>query len=1011
MSRTITHVLLSKEYSIPSRAQHIPSRDVRFKINRTGKLRISVSAPARFQDAPFQDDSSLPPIQHPFFTDNVKFGSTLLDPDGAPFERSTIERADLDRFRDNRGVLSRNWTLRIHAEDLSGEGFPKFLNFTGDLGVSIAVTEKMRSLSAPMLLDQTGVLRDPRDHRTQTFEIDLYRLGTLKIRMGNPLASDSIPIPNAVTIRLIDPTGRVFASGRDRLDCKITPIELALSRGPDGAKRLWTMRVKRLDTTVPPAAGYRLSAQVYETLRISTSLNSVLQSRLDKVFGNTGRNLTFGANRVGSSHTNQFTLTINDPQVAETFGMHDVLDGLDENLNKDLDLNNPEVGPQYVLGTKTIAGTKTFLTIDFDYWVEMKNLETESVRVSIGPSQERRELKMVQGPGNTYSLVPTGDVLVSKGLPGFVLKAATKGTIKAHISGWDDAEMVIPQLRIEIGLGVDANGRLDVQGWIYPESIQYGGEEGSAALVSVRWETLNALREKLEAFQRSDFFEGIFDFFMGGPFRFTATRWANDAMEFEYVAGVEPERRPNPRYHPFPRLGPSSSPSPNLAKIDHIVVLMMENRSFDHVLGHLSLDGLNTEVDGLTPDIIKRFSTAGQAFRPYSQAKFTPQTQFPLNVGHEFRDVQQQLEGGMQGFVANFKAKHKAEELAAANCEPDDVLGYHPIGLLPMYDFLSKEFVVCDRFYSSHPGPTLPNRMFSLTGQLQYDRFGEPQLENAIDSHLLLSRDLTIFDLLNQRGISWRVYESPPSVTMLRFFSRYAGEDTLIRDIQFLKEDVQKSGLPSVTFIDPQFHYSPANDDHPPADMLRGQHLVKRVYNALRSNPAVWNKTLLVITYDEHGGFFDHVVPEIAEVLSDLEVFFPADRDPSVGTVDRRPDLEVSYGVRVPTFLISPWVDRGKVFKNRWDHTSILKTILNRFCAENKPFLSDRVAHAADLGSALSLVQPRSIQANLPNLPNLPEPAAVAAMSTMRIIRKAQLTRDDADWQDFMEVLARLVRP
>jgi len=854
-----------------------------------------------------------------------------------------------------------------------------------------------------MLLDQTGVLRDPRDHRTQTFEIDLYRLGTLKIRMGNPLASDSIPIPNAVTIRLIDPQGRVFASGRDRLDCKITPIELALSRGPDGAKQLWEVGVQRLETAVPPAAGYRLSAQVYGTLSIPAS---VLQTRLDKVFGNTRRNLTFGADRVGSSHTNQITLTINDPQVAETFGMHDVLDGLDENMNKHLDLDNPEVGQPYVLGTTTIEGTKNKIGIDFDYWVEMKNLETKSIRVSIGPSQERRELKIVRN-GNTYSLVPTGDVLVSKGLPGFILKATTKGTIKANISGWDDAEMEIPELRIEIGLGVDANGRLDVQGWIDPESIRYGGEEGSATLVNVRGVTLNKLREKLEAFQRSDFFEGIFDLFMGGPFRFTATRWANDAMEFEYVAGVEPERRPNPGY----RLRPFIRPSPNLAKIDHIVVLMMENRSFDHVLGHLSLDGINTEVDGLTPDIINRFSAANQAFRSYSQAKFTPQTQFPLAVGHELRDVQQQLEGGMRGFVANFKAKHKAEVLAAANCEPDDVLGYHSIGLLPMYDFLSKEFVVCDRFYSSHPGPTLPNRMFSLTGQLQYDRFGEPQLDNAIDSHLLLSRDLTIFDLLNQRGISWRVYESPPSVTMLRFFSRYAGEERFIRDIKFLKEDVQKSRLPSVTFIDPQFHYSPANDDHPPANMLYGQHLAKSVLNALRSNLAVWNKTLLVITYDEHGGFFDHVVPEIAEVLSDPGVFVPVDRGPSVGTVARRPDLEVSYGVRVPTFLISPWVDRGKVLKNRWDHTSILKTILNRFCADNKPFLSDRVAHAADLGSALSLASPRSIPANPPNLPNLPEPAAGAAISTMRIIRKAQLSRDDADWHDFMEVLARLVRP
>jgi phospholipase C len=327
--------------------------------------------------------------------------------------------------------------------------------------------------------------------------------------------------------------------------------------------------------------------------------------------------------------------------------------------------------------------------------------------------------------------------------------------------------------------------------------------------------------------------------------------------------------------------------------------------------------------------------------------------------------------------------------------------------MLPMYKYLAAEFCICDRFFSSHPGPTMPNRMFSLSGQLQYDRFGEPRFNNGGDS-LTLSRDPTIFDLLSQHGITWRVYESPPSVTMLRFFSRYAGNDTEIRDVNFLQYDVQNGKLPSVTFIDPQFHYSRPNDDHPPADMMAGQNLIGRVYKALRSKQSVWEKTLFIVTYDEHGGLFDHVVPDVAEILQD----------------GSKPPVEVRYGVRVPSFLVSPWVEKGSVFKQVVDHTSILKTILVRFCGAQKPHLSDRVTWASDLGAALTLSQSRTIQETFPTLPPDPSadipggvfttsPSGSPAMSmlagppTMPVLRKDRLLRDDADWHEFMQALAQ----
>src|SRR5262249_34146746 len=152
-----------------------------------------------------------------------------------------------------------------------------------------------------------------------------------------------------------------------------------------------------------------------------------------------------------------------------------------------------------------------------------------------------------------------------------------------------------------------------------------------------------------------------------------------------------------------------------------------------------------------------------------------------------------------------------------------------------------------------------------------------------------------------------------PSVTMLRMFARYASDDTNIVPISRLESDLFAGNLPfpSVTFIDPAMHSAPENDDHPPfADMFSGQFFTERVYNALFSNAGVWQKTLLLITYDEHGGFYDHVVPPVADVLSLPPVLTGgAPPDPAAAF---KADMTIGYGLRVPTFVVSPWVPAGK---------------------------------------------------------------------------------------------------
>ena len=155
-------------------------------------------------------------------------------------------------------------------------------------------------------------------------------------------------------------------------------------------------------------------------------------------------------------------------------------------------------------------------------------------------------------------------------------------------------------------------------------------------------------------------------------------------------------------------------------------------------------------------------------------------------MGHKLKDVREQLAGQTQradggqindpkGFVENFARRLGSDSLGVA---ADDVLGYYEASDLPFYAHLAQHYGYCDRYFCSHPGPTLPNRMYALTGDLQYDRFGEPILDNNNGDNFLLSRATTIYDLLTRKGVSWRVYESEPSVTMLRMFARYATNNT-----------------------------------------------------------------------------------------------------------------------------------------------------------------------------------------------------------------------------------------
>lgn len=373
----------------------------------------------------------------------------------------------------------------------------------------------------------------------------------------------------------------------------------------------------------------------------------------------------------------------------------------------------------------------------------------------------------------------------------------------------------------------------------------------------------------------------------------------------------------------------------NLRKIDHLVVLVMENRSFDHLLGYLKLEA-GRNVDGLTSSMSNAYQGKSYSIRHLQKTAFQ-KNQDPC---HDGDCVTEQLSNNNGGFVSNYAKTHVGDP------EVDLVMGYYNGSDLPVYDHLSRNFAICERWFSSVDGATWPNRLYAVTG-----RAAGSKVNKKVPIYSLPS----FIRHLENRKVSWRWYahdiatlrvtDEKFRVGSFKHFS-YFDRHSLPPGASSFLEDAAAGKLAAVSWIDPNFvdlsviGPSGSNDDHPPSDVMAGQELILKLYNAVANGPK-WNKTLLVVVYDEHGGFFDHVSPPPAE--------------------DDSPSFR-HYGVRVPAFVVSPWVERGKVSSTVFDHTSIIKTILLRFCRDannNIPDMGTRVNRATHLGSLLTLDSPR----------------------------------------------------
>lgn len=373
-----------------------------------------------------------------------------------------------------------------------------------------------------------------------------------------------------------------------------------------------------------------------------------------------------------------------------------------------------------------------------------------------------------------------------------------------------------------------------------------------------------------------------------------------------------------------------------LDNLKHIVVLMMENRSFDHMLGGLSLVMENGQkkypkINGLTgnewnPDI----NNAKVQVR--ADAKF--EGQLKDDPDHHFPGVDLQIFGGaqgngrianMQGFVKSYFTQTNDVNRSHA------IMSYFTPDNLPILTALATEYAVFNGWFSSIPGPTICNRAFAHYGT----SFGQV----GMDIFYILDPILSAYERLLRAGHTVKLYYYDQPSSTMEIVNLLKNQPQIFGTFDQFLSDCRSGNLPDYSFIEPCYTDHPgddggeilASDQHPDHDVREGERFIATVYNAIRVVPALWQSTALLIVYDEHGGIHDHVVPP--GCIPDGYVAKAAD------TGTGMPFAFDRLGIRVPAILVSPWIPRGTVVPGTEDqangrifeHACIPGTVTNFF--------------------------------------------------------------------------------
>lgn len=373
---------------------------------------------------------------------------------------------------------------------------------------------------------------------------------------------------------------------------------------------------------------------------------------------------------------------------------------------------------------------------------------------------------------------------------------------------------------------------------------------------------------------------------------------------------------------------------PGLDKLKHIVVLMMENRSFDHMLG--SLRRHDARIDGLTGDE-SNSDTKGAVVKVQPLALF--QSQLDPDPDHHFPAVDLQIFNGnndnpripnMQGFVASYFQQQRDVK------HSHKIMYYFPADKLPVLTTLASEFAVFNRWFASIPGPTICNRAFAHYGT----SFGQVSMNVFYVNKMYVS----VYERMVNAGHTAKIYYYDQASSTMEIVNLLQHQPQLFGTYSQFLDDCKSGQLPEYSFVEPNYNDHDgdageelASDQHPDHNIQQGEIFIASVYNAIRENPQLWESTALLVIYDEHGGIYDHVPPPPCQP----DGFVAQPKDTETG----RPFNFDRLGVRVPAILISPWVPRGTVVsplnqdgsisqEQIFEHASIPATVTKFFLGD-----------------------------------------------------------------------------
>ena len=421
----------------------------------------------------------------------------------------------------------------------------------------------------------------------------------------------------------------------------------------------------------------------------------------------------------------------------------------------------------------------------------------------------------------------------------------------------------------------------------------------------------------------------------------------------------------------------------DLGAVDHIVIVIQENRSFDHYFGtHRGVRGFDDHAPHdlgafAQPWSANTSSAPAGRLLPFHLDTATSSGACVNDISHAWT-VQHAAwnHGAMDRFVAAHVTADGPEVALAT-------MGYCTRADVPFLRALADAFTICDAYHSSIMGPTIPNRLYSMTGTVDpAGTHGGPVIDNPGPSAgevtgAGLYRWRTMPDALTEAGVSWKVYSQlGTNNNVLVYFPGFTtpGSDHFTKGLLptwpgTFEADVAAGTLPQVSWVLAPTYV----DEHPPNPASYGQVFSARVLSALTANPAVWSRTVMVLTYDENGGFFDHVPPPVAPPGTPGEHL----------TVSPLPDVAggiagpIGLGFRVPALVLSPFSRGGRVCSDTFDHTSTLRLIEARFGVRVPNLSAWRRATCGDLTSALDL---RTAD---PSVPSFPSTVAKAAQDSV----------------------------